>query len=195
LSAPALAVPPMRPFAPLNAARVSVRAVAQADLADLLEVNGDADTTRFLPYAPWASLDDGIAWLGRMQTLAATGTAQQLVIERHADHKVLGTVLLFRFDAGSARLELGYVLGRSHWRQGYAGEALTAVLRQAFDDMAIRRVEAEVHVDNTASGALLRALGFTHEGVLRQRWVAKGQAYDVNAFGCLASEWPRRSAC
>ena len=36
----------------------------------------------------------------------------------------LVTALRFKYDEGSQRVELGYVLGRSHWRQGYAAEAL-----------------------------------------------------------------------
>jgi [ribosomal protein S5]-alanine N-acetyltransferase len=102
---------------------------------------------------------------------------------------VIGTVLLFRFEEGSARIELGYVVGRSHWRQGYATEALQALCRHAFGALGIRRIEAEVQVDNLASGALLQSLGFVREGRLRQRWVAKGEAYDTDLYGCLADDW------
>ncbi len=56
--------------------------------------------------------------------------------------------------------------------------------------MHLRRVEAEVNPANTASVHLLQRLGFTREGLLRQRWVDKGQAYDVAAFGLLRDEYP-----
>jgi RimJ/RimL family protein N-acetyltransferase len=36
----------------------------------------------------------------------------------------------------------------------------------------------------------MRALGFRHEGTLRQRRVARGVPYDTQIYGCLASEWP-----
>ena len=111
------------------------------------------------------------------------------MIQRHVDAKVLGSGLLFKFDAGSARVELGYVLGRPYWRQGLATEALRAVCSQVFGAMALRRIEAEVNPANTASNALLLRLGFVLEGRLRQRWVAKGQAYDTNVYGCLGADW------
>ena len=60
---------------------------------------------------------------------------------------------------------------------------------QAFGALGVRRIEAEVQPDNLASNALLRALGFVYEGTLRQRWVAKGRAYDTHIYGCLAPEW------
>lgn len=182
---------PFDPISSIATPRLRLRPVAGADLPDLLEVNGDPEVTRFLPYATWQSLDDGVAWLGRMDALAATGTGRQLVVERSADAKVVGTVLLFKFDEGSARVELGYVLGRKHWQQGLMCEALAGVCEHAFSALAIRRIEAEVNPANVASHALLERLGFTREGTLRQRWVAKGMAYDTHVYGCLADEWRR----
>lgn len=185
---------PLSPIDAITSQRITVREIREADLGDLLEVNGDPEVTRFLPYATWESHADALAWLGRMNALAAGGSARQLVIVRNADSKVIGTVLLFKFEEGSGRLELGYALGRAHWRQAYAGEALRAVLSHAFGAMGIRRLEAEVNTSNEASNRLLRSLGFTHEGLLRKRWVAKGAAYDVNVYGLLAAEWPAPAA-
>jgi RimJ/RimL family protein N-acetyltransferase len=181
---------PFSPITRIKAQRLTIRPVTVDDLSDLLEINGDDQVTKFLPYATWRSLEDGAAWLARMQALCASGTNQQLVIERDSDHKVIGTILLFKFDESSARLELGYVLGRRHWRQGYAREALHAVCDHAFRLLLIRRIEAEVNPDNAASHALLQTLGFVKEGLLRKRCVAKGAAYDMNIYGCLAEEWP-----
>lgn len=176
-------------LAPLRSRRLVVRPVLVADLPDLLEVNGDDEVTGFLPYPTWQSLDDGFAWLQRMEGLAECGSAQQLVVERLADGKVLGGVLLFRHEPASARLEIGYVLGRRHWRQGHAHEALSTVCDHLFGQAGIRRIEAEVNPDNTASCALLRRLGFALEGRLRQRWTGKGRTYDTCLYGCLAQEW------
>ena len=169
--------------------RLTIRPVTGGDLADLFDINGDDEVTAFLPYITWQSHEDGIAWLARMETLMAAETANQLVISRTADQKILGTVLLFNFNAVSACIELGYVLGRCHWRKGYAKEALAAVCQHVFANLGIHRIEAEVNTDNLASNALLRRLGFVHEGHLRQRWVAKGVRYDTHVYGCLADEW------
>jgi RimJ/RimL family protein N-acetyltransferase len=180
---------PLKPVAPIQATRVTVRTVSFADLADLMEVNGDDEVTRFLPYASWRSADDAGAWLTRMDGLVESGTASQLVIEHRASRKAIGTVLLFKYDEPSARVELGYVLGRSWWRQGLAKEAVAATCDHAFCELGMRRIEAEVNPANEASNALLRGLGFVHEGVLRQRWSGRQGTYDSNYFGCLAGEW------
>jgi RimJ/RimL family protein N-acetyltransferase len=69
-------------------------------------------------------------------------------------------------------------------------EALAALVGCAFTRMGLRRLEAEVDPRNGASGRALQRLGFTREGLLRQRWVDKGEAHDVEAYGLLKREWP-----
>lgn len=168
-------------------ARLLVRPVRAADLADLMAVNGDPAVTRFLPYATWQSADDGVAWLGRMAALAAGGGAVQLVLVLQATQQVVGTLLVFRHEALHGRLEIGYVLARQAWQQGLMQEALRGLCGHAFGALGLRRLEAEVHPDNNASQALLLRLGFQLEGRLRQRWVGRhGLAYDTLLFGLLA---------
>ena len=169
-----------------------MRPLRNEDLPDLFAVNGDDQVARYLPYTAWQTPEDGSSWLARMQALAAAGSAVQLVMQRRSDGRVIGTLLLFKWDEGSARIELGYVLGRPHWRQGYAREAVQAVCGQAFGALGVRRIEAEVQPANQASNALLRSLGFVHEGTLRQRWVARQRAYDTHVYGLLADEWRAR---
>ena len=169
--------------------RLTLREVQAPDLPDLLEINGDPEVTRFLPYATWQTLQDGEAWLARMAALGAAGTGQQLVLVRRLDAKVIGTMLLFQYNEGSNRAELGYALGRAHWRQGFMQEAVVAACAHAFGALQIRRIEAEVNPDNRASCALLVAAGFSLEGRLRKRWAAKGATYDTNFYGFLAEDW------
>ena len=171
--------------------RLTLRPVAASDIADLLEVNGDPAVTRFLPYPTWQSATDGAAWLSRMEALAASGAGQQLVLVRNGDSKVIGGLLAFRYEEASGRLEIGYVLGRNHWGQGLMREAIVAMCSHAFTSMNIRRIEAEVDPANIASNQLLLGIGFILEGTLRQRWVAKGAAYDTNIYGYLVDDWRR----
>ncbi|HSI57293.1 MAG TPA: GNAT family protein [Ideonella sp.] len=174
---------------PIATERLLLRPVQQADLPDLLVVNADDEVTRFLPYASWQSLDDGTAWLGRVEAQHAAGTGLQLVMADKVSGRVLGTCLLFRFDAGSQRAELGYVLGRASWGQGLMREALQALLATAFGSMALRRLEAEADPRNLASNRVLQQLGFAHEGLLRQRWMGKTGPVDTNIYGLLRGEW------
>jgi len=178
---------------PLDSERLVVRGVQHSDLPDLLRMNGDDAVTRFLPYDTWASLADGEAWIARMFAMADAGSALQLVIVDKASTSAIGTCLIFRHDVASARAEIGYALARSWWGRGFMREALSVLIRHAFEVYELHRLEAEVDPDNDASNALLRKLGFTCEGRLRQRWLAKGRRYDTNVYGLLSDEWRGRS--
>jgi RimJ/RimL family protein N-acetyltransferase len=180
---------PLTAPSPIESARLIVRLVTEADLPALLEVNGDDEVTKYLPYATWTSMSDAEAWYERISGQQAAGSTLQFVIADKESDVVIGSCLLFRFEEASARAELGYVLGRRHWGGGYMREALTALLDRAFGEMALRRVEAEVNPLNVASGRLLLDLGFTREGLLRQRWVLKGVVVDAEIYGLLNPEW------
>ena len=169
--------------------RLYIRRVAESDLSALFVVNGNDDVTRFLPYATWVTPSDSIAWLNRMRGQEAAGTALQLVLIERASEIPVGSIVLHRYDEASARVELGYVLGRPWWGRGYMREALQSLVATAFGSMRVRRLEAEVDPTNVASVRLLETLGFRHEGTLRQRWTGKGRTYDVRLYGALASEW------
>lgn len=172
----------------IESPRLLLRLVEKSDLPSLLEVNSDPEVTALLPYATWSSIGDGEAWYERMSDMQATGLAQQFVVVSKSTGVAIGTCLLFRFEEASARAELGYVLGRANWRQGFMREALVALLNCAFGDMGLRRIEAEVNSRNHRSASLLARLGFTNEGLLRARWVCKGGAEDVEMYGLLRGE-------
>ena len=177
---------------PLDSERLVLRGVQHSDLADLLRMNGDDAVTRFLPYETWVSRADGEAWIARMSAMTAAGGGLQLVIVEKTSHSVVGTCLLFRYDQASARAEIGYALAREWWGRGIMREALSALIGHAFGACELHRVEAEVDPDNRPSNAVLASLGFTCEGRLRQRWVAKGRRYDTHVYGLLREEWAGR---
>ena len=175
---------------PIESKRLLVRLVVESDLPALLGVHASEEVTALLPYSRWESIADAQAWLVRMKGIQSTGLALQFVVVSKPTGLAVGTCLLFRFEEGSARAELGYVLGRAHWGQGLMQEALEALIGCAFGTMGLRRLEAEVDTRNRPSARLLQRLGFTKEGLLRQRWVTKGEAKDVEMYGLLGSEWP-----
>ena len=183
---------PLPNFEPIHSSRLTIRKLQDADVADLFEINGDPEVTSFLPYNTWQTEADGVAWVQRMHAMATMGTAEQFVLELDETRKVIGTLLLFKYDEGSARAELGYVLGRQYWRKGLMHEALLAFCHHALHVMGLRRLEAEVNPSNHASNALLLRLGFTKEGTLRSRWVGKGAAYDTHIYGLLRDELPHK---
>ena len=78
--------------------------------------------------------------------------------------------------------ELGYWIARGYWGQGYATEAVRAVLRLA-EVLGHQRVVASHFVDNPASGRVLLKSGFRLTGNLSARFgMARGEAADSRSY-------------
>lgn len=56
--------------------------------------------------------------------------------------------------------ELGYWVGREHWRQGYASEAAGRLVRLAFENFALPELVASAVTVNDASHRVLEKIGF-----------------------------------
>ena len=50
-------------------------------------------------------------------------------------------------------------------------------------------MEADIDPRNHASARSLERLGFTREGLLRERWIVKGEVSDTALYGLLQREW------
>lgn len=174
--------------------RVRLRRMDDADVSALYATYSDVEAARYLARAPMTEPVQAEEMLARIQAGYADGTSLQLALERHADGEFLGVCLLFNFVQRAARAELGYILRRVHWSQGYMAEALPGLVDHAFGPLALNRLEADIDPRNAASARVLERLGFQPEGVLRERWIVRGEVSDSRLYGLLARDWQARRA-
>ncbi|MFJ2397794.1 GNAT family N-acetyltransferase [Streptomyces sp. NPDC087843] len=96
--------------------------------------------------------DDGTN-LGFLVRVAETGAAAGMVN--------INSIIRGRYQGAS----LGYAAFAPSAGRGYMTDGLTITLQHAFTDLRLHRLEASIQPANTASLALVRRLGFRHEGV------------------------------
>jgi RimJ/RimL family protein N-acetyltransferase len=83
---------------------------------------------------------------------------------------------------GSGRVaELGYVLGRAFWGQGFATEGVRAMMAHA-PAAGFLGLEAYSFVDNPASARVLLKAGFSDLGVVRRDYPERGGLREVRWF-------------
>jgi 8-oxo-dGTP diphosphatase len=97
-------------------------------------------------------------WLGEVEKSRARGECLTYAIERQPDHVFVGTISL-RFADTEPVGEIGYWIGRVYQRHGYAIEAISRLLRYAFDGLRLDEVRAATTPGNQASINLLRKIG------------------------------------
>ncbi|MCE5313386.1 MAG: GNAT family protein [Armatimonadota bacterium] len=106
-------------------------------------------------------------------------------------NKQIGTCGYHRWDKTNNIAEIGYDLERESWGRGYMQEAIGAALKVGFCNMKLNRVQAFTYVQNARSVKMLKKLGFTAEGIIRDKHYFRGTYYDHYCFSLLKREWNR----
>jgi RimJ/RimL family protein N-acetyltransferase len=178
----------------LDAPRVRLRWLTGNDVDALFSIFSDEQMMRYWSSTPMKERSEAEELLRRIHEGFRDKTAFQWGVERKDDGELLGTCTLFNVHRANMRAELGYCLRSAHWRKGYMGEALAALIDHSFGVLRLRRLEADVDPDNASSLRILGRLGFQREGLLRERWSVGGGIQDSVFLGLLAREWRGGSA-
>lgn len=85
--------------------------------------------------------------------------------------------------------EVWYKLFPDQWGKGYATEALKELLRFAFRDMNLHRIEAGCAVGNAGSIKVLEKVGMTREGHKRKILPIRGEWVDNYEYAILEEDF------
>jgi len=69
-------------------------------------------------------------------------------------------------DLHPSEKEIYYLIGRRYWGNGYASEAVTALINYCFGVIQLPRIVAKVHPNNVASKKIIEQNGFKFEHIL-----------------------------
>ena len=176
----------------LPAGRVALRWLTHADVDGLFAIFSDPEVMRYWSTTPMTDRGAAEALLEQVHECFRKRELFQWGVVVGDDDTVIGTCTLAHLDAANRRAEIGFALAREFHGNGYMGEALTALLEFAFEELDLHRVEADVDPRNGPSIRSLERLGFQREGLLRERWLVGGGTQDALFYGLLRREWRRR---
>jgi aminoglycoside 6'-N-acetyltransferase len=102
---------------------------------------------------------------------------------------LIGDAALRTVEADGCQAELGFTFAAPYQGQGYATEAVRAVVQYGFGKLAMHRVFSRTDARNLRSQRLLERLGFRLEGELREITWFKGAWTTDLLYAQLESEW------
>ena len=117
----------------------------------------DTDVTRYVGWSCHRTLDDTLAFIDFSQAEWKRSSVGPYLIRDCVQGHLLGSTGLS--CAGSDEAMTGYVLAKDAWGNGYATEALLAMVRLA-QELEIDSVFALCHPDHRASWRVLEKAGF-----------------------------------
>jgi aminoglycoside 6'-N-acetyltransferase len=179
--------------APLETERLRLRLVRLQDVDDVHAYRSLPEVMRYLYDEPGSREDaeDIVIARSTMTRLRLDGDGIALAIERRADERVIGEVTLRVRSAEHRQGEIGFLLHPEVQGQGFAHEAVGAMLDLAFGPVGLHRVYGRTDARNESSAALMRRLGMRQEAHLRENEVFKGAWGDELIFAVLEDEWRR----
>lgn len=172
----------------LKTERLELRQFADSDadvVEKLLNDKEIAANTRSIdyPYPP----GDALKWIGRHQEMWQNGDNFVFAIGRPSNNQPMGAIEL-AVNKIDHNAELGYWLGREHWNNGFCTEAGKRILEFGFEEIGLHRITAHHMTRNPASGQVLKKIGMTQEGILRNHVRKWGVFEDVVLYGMLARD-------
>jgi RimJ/RimL family protein N-acetyltransferase len=115
-------------------------------------------------------------------------------IRRTADDALIGTVGLFDVQWANRTAWVSVGLGsRRDWNQGYGSETMELLIRYAFEELNLHRLQLTVIDYNPRAVAMYEKLGFLREGAYREFGERDGRRYDLLLYGLLRPEWRARA--
>ena len=176
-------------FPTLETERLRLREVREADAAALFAIHGNHELMRLYgtdPVADLAGAEALIKTFASWRQLPNPGIRWALEIKGAGG--LIGTCGLFSWNKAWRKCLVGYELAKNAQGQGYMREALATALSWGFKEMALNRIEAQVHPDNTSSLNLLKRLRFVEEGRLRQCGYWGGRFHDLLQYSLLRDD-------
>ena len=143
--------------------RLRLRAYRPSDAQRIQSLAGDAriaDMTSSIPH-PYS---DGAAetWIAGQSAAWQQGTSAVFAVTLRDLDETIGTVSLFNREGTEA--EIGYWIGVPWQGQGYATEAVDALIGFGLAELGITRFHASHLKRNPASGKVLRKAGLQKTG-------------------------------
>lgn len=117
-------------------------------------------------------------------------TNGNFLVCRVSDDTIAGMINLSQIFYGPfCNAYLGYGLGVGFTGQGLMTEAVELIVRYAFKDLKLHRVEANVQPENERSIAVLIRNGFTKEGFSRKYLKVGGKWCDHERWAITRENW------
>ena len=141
-------------------------------------------------HRPWATAPTDDDRFDAYLTDSRRVDFEAMLLCRREDLTILGFFNLSQIVRRSFHSAyLGYAVGKPYAGHGYMREGIDLVVRHAFTDLKLHRIEANIQPGNQASIALARGAGFQREGFSPRYLKIGGRWRDHERWAMLADDW------
>jgi RimJ/RimL family protein N-acetyltransferase len=178
---------------PIITERLELRPLALHDADALFAYRSNPIVAKYQDWKP-ESIEQTREFINTLSGVEADtpGTWFQLGLVHRASGELIGDCGLRFLKDDSRQSEIGITLAPAHQRQGYALEAVRAVLEYLFTGLGKHRVFASMDPRNTAVIELFKRVGMRQEAHMVESLWLNGEWVDDVIFAILEREWRAR---
>lgn len=170
----------------IHTPRLVLRRVRETgDFGPMHAIMGQPRAMAYWSTPPHDSEDQTREWLANMAAIEPA-LGEDFIVEHEG--RVIGKAGFYRFP------DLGYLFDPAVWGQGFAREAVRAVIARGFDVHHLPRIQADVDPRNKASLRLLQRLGFTETHRQARTWLVGDEWCDSVYFVLTREDGDQRTA-
>lgn len=179
------------PRLPIETERLVLRPFMRGDVDAVYAYRCREDVARYLFDGPMTHETCAEAVRLRLRQIAFAEAGDRLVLaaERREGGGVIGEISLIWRNVTARQGEIGYIFHPDFQHQGFATEAVRALLAIGFRDLDLHRIYARCDVHNAASFRLMERLGMRREAHLREHTLVRGAWADEFIYALLRKEW------
>lgn len=169
-----------------------LREKCDGDVADFFAYYADPEVNKFILCEIPNNLESARRELLYWRNVFYQNDGIYFAIAEKSTNRMIGSIGLTSYNAYQSRVEISYDLACEHWGRGIMTAAIRAVVKYAFENFylgRVNRIEAFAATNNLPSKNLLCKSGFVLEGILRQHRYHRGTFVDVCAFSMLKSDF------
>ena len=154
--------------------RLKLVRILPKHVEDMYTYSKDPAVSKYLMWSPHTSIRETARYIDLLQRKYDDGSFNDWGVTLADTGRIFGACGFTSFDYAHNTAEVGYVLARDTWGNGYAPEALRAVMRFGFETFDLDGYTAKYMEGNEASARVMQKCGMTHEGTYRHALYIKG---------------------
>jgi RimJ/RimL family protein N-acetyltransferase len=176
----------------LSGGIVRLEPLQREHASDLYEASQDQRIWRFLPQNPSQSLAEIQNWIAFTLQLQEAGSILPFAIIMQEHNRAIGSTRYLDIQTQNRGLEIGWTwLTPTVQRTGVNTECKYLLLRHAFEQLGMIRVQLKTDSRNLQSQRAIERLGAVKEGTLRNHMILPDGYYRHSVYySIIESEWP-----
>ena len=166
--------------------RLLLRSFRPSDIDDVYEYAQDPDWGRFLPLPQPYLRSDAEEFVARQRAVTWSNEPSWAIV---LQGKVIGALNFHDLNRERRTAALGYAVARAHWSQGFATEAVKAVMPAAFTNLNLISIWAMADVRNIGSQRVMEKAGMIRKRMVQEDSPSGGPPVDMVLYAILREDW------